>query len=58
MDFTAIPSALVRADYLTFEELRDEVGGSAGAPRARQIFPADLLGGHLIVSDTGAALPI
>lgn len=57
MDFTTITSAHIWADYLTFEELRDRARVCRGTEGLANI-PADLLGGHLITSDTGAALQI
>lgn len=57
MDCT-VTSAHISVDYLTFEELGD-VAGVHSVRRAWQFFfSADLLGGHLITSDTGAALQI
>lgn len=57
MDFTSITSAHISADYVTVDKFHD----MAGVHRAKEglaNFPADLLAGHLITSDTEAALPI
>lgn len=57
MDFQTITSGHICADYLTFEELHDRAGVCRGTEGLAN-FPADLLGGHLITSDTGPALQI
>lgn len=53
----ATSSARVPVDYLTFEELGQSAGVEQGFGGSLAIFffPADLLGGHLITSDTGTA---